>query len=87
MKKLSDLKLEPKKILNKKDLKSVIAGLGPFDPSKPCIITCDNGIQLDGGPKCPTATNTDEICLEIGGTTPGKCECPDAGGGSPISHL
>jgi len=42
---------------------------------------------LDGGPVCPTATNTDEICLEIGGTTPSKCECPDAGGGSPISHL
>jgi len=83
MKKLSlkNLKLEASDLLQRNQLKTVFGGYGGYfggSQTKPCRITCANGVTLEGGPHCPTQTNIDIICREIGGTTPGTCECMHA---------
>ncbi len=78
------------KKLNRNDLSLILGGVeegqGPT-PFKsggsggggsggPCVITCSNGLTLDGGPECPTSSNQNEICQEIGGgNSASSCQC------------
>ncbi|MCB0743474.1 MAG: hypothetical protein KDC67_06190 [Ignavibacteriae bacterium] len=69
---MKKLKLIGAQALTREQQRSINGGTGG---SGECTITCENGLKLDGGPICPTQSNINDICKEIGGTTPGSCTC------------
>ena len=60
-----------KEFLTRDEMRVISGGSGGTH----CTIKCANGVSINGHP-CPgDQSNIDAICREIGGTTPGVCDC------------